>query len=67
VGECKDKYLGEQTGKAIPVTGRGDTQGFETSRLPHFVESRLTDGGEIVSLKRRPPFTSRKIRGTNFC
>jgi hypothetical protein len=25
--------------------------------LPHFLDSRLTDGGEVVSLKRRPPFT----------
>jgi hypothetical protein len=28
----------------------------ETSRLPHFLDSRLTDGGE-VSLTRRPPFS----------
>jgi hypothetical protein len=27
------------------------------SRLPHFLENRLTDGGEVVSLTRRPPFT----------
>jgi hypothetical protein len=26
----------------------------ETSRLPHFLENRLTDGGEVVSLTRRP-------------
>jgi hypothetical protein len=25
------------------------------------------DGGEVVSLTRRPPFTSRKIPGTHFC
>jgi hypothetical protein len=28
--------------------------GFKTSRLPHFLDNRLTDGGEAVSLKRRP-------------
>jgi hypothetical protein len=44
-------------GKAIPVTGRGGPQGCETSRLPHFLDNRLTDGGEIVSLTRRPLFT----------
>jgi hypothetical protein len=33
----------------------------ETSRLPHFVDNRLTDGGEVVSLTRWPPFTPRKI------
>jgi hypothetical protein len=34
-------------GKAIPATARGGQQGCETPRL-----RRLTDGGEIVSLKR---------------
>jgi hypothetical protein len=44
-------------GKAIPVTGRDSPQGCETSRLPHFLDNRLTDGGEVVSLTHRPPFT----------
>jgi hypothetical protein len=51
-------------GKAIPVTGRGDPQGCETSRLPHFLDIRVTGGGECVSLTRRPPFTPTKIPGT---
>jgi hypothetical protein len=54
-------------GKTIPVTGRGGPYGCETSRLPHFLDSRLTDGVEVVSLTRRPPFTLMKIPGTNFC
>jgi hypothetical protein len=54
-------------GKAIPVTGREGPYGCETSRLPHFVDSRLTGGGEFVSLTRRSPFTPRKIPGTHFC
>jgi hypothetical protein len=37
------------TGKAIPVTGREGPYGCETSRLPHFLDNRLTDGGEVVS------------------
>jgi hypothetical protein len=54
-------------GKAIPVTSRGGPQACEMSRIPHFVDSRLTDGGEVVSLTRRPPFTPRKIPRTHFC
>jgi hypothetical protein len=41
-------------GKAIPVTGRGGPLGCETSRFPHFLDNQLTDGGEVVSLTRRP-------------
>jgi hypothetical protein len=26
-------------------------------RLPHFLENRLKDGCDVVSLTRRPPFT----------
>jgi hypothetical protein len=58
---CKKK------GKATLITGRGCPQGCETSRLPHFLGNRLTDGGEVVSLKLRPPFTPRRISGTHFC
>jgi hypothetical protein len=43
-------------GKAVPVTGREGPQGCETSRLPNFLNNRLTDGGEVVSPTRRPPF-----------
>jgi hypothetical protein len=53
-------------GEAIHVKGRGGSQRCETSRLPH-LENGLTDGGEVVSLTRRPPFTNRKIPGTYFC
>jgi hypothetical protein len=53
--------------KAIPVTDRGSPQGCETSRLPHFLDNRLTDGGEVVSLTRRPPLPPMKIPGTHFC
>jgi hypothetical protein len=57
----------EKKGKAIPVTVREGPQGCETPRLPHFLDNRLTDGGEVVSRTRRPPFTPRKIPGTHFC
>jgi hypothetical protein len=51
----------KKIGKAIPVTGRGSPLGCETSRLPHFLDNRLTDGGE-VRFTRRPPFTPRKMK-----
>jgi hypothetical protein len=35
-------------GIAIPVTGRGGPYGRETSRFPHFLDSRPTDGGEVI-------------------
>jgi hypothetical protein len=37
------------------------------SRLQNFLDSRLTDGCDVVSLTRRPHFTSRKIPGIHFC
>jgi hypothetical protein len=40
--------------KAIPVTGRGDPYVYETSRLLHFLDNRLTYGGEVVGLTRQP-------------
>jgi hypothetical protein len=60
-------FLRNRKGKAIPVTVRGRPYASETSRLSHFPHNRLTNGGEAVSLMRRPPFTRRKIPGTNFC
>jgi hypothetical protein len=56
----------QKEGKAIPVTGRGVPYGCDTSRLPHFLDNRLTDGGTVVSLMRRPFFTPMKIAGTHL-
>jgi hypothetical protein len=54
-------------GRDIPITGRGSLYDCETSRLPSFLDSRLKDGGEVVSLTHRPPFTPREIPGNHFC
>jgi hypothetical protein len=53
-------------GKAIPITGHEGPQRFKRSRFPHFLDNRLTDGGEVVSIMHWPPFTPRKIPGTHF-
>jgi hypothetical protein len=53
--------------KAISLRARGGPWGCETSGLSHFLDNRLTDGGEVVSLTRRPPFIPRKIPRTHFC
>jgi hypothetical protein len=37
------------------IIGLGSPKGCKTLRLPHFIDNRLSDGGE-VSLTRRPPF-----------
>jgi hypothetical protein len=39
----------------------------ETSSLPYFLDNRLTDCGEVVSLTSRPHFTPQEVRGTHFC
>jgi hypothetical protein len=54
-------------GTAILSACHGGPQTCETSSLPRFLKNRLTDGGEVISLTRRPPFSSRKIPGTHFC
>jgi hypothetical protein len=61
-----DSYKSKGKSKAIPVTGHGGPYGCETSMLPHFLDSRFTDGGEVVSLTHRSPFTPRNISATHF-
>jgi hypothetical protein len=65
-GLCVDIFVKGKQNTAIPETGYGGPYGCGTSRLPHFLDSRLTDGSEVVSLTRRPPLTPRKIPGTQF-
>jgi hypothetical protein len=40
--------------------------GVETSRLPHFLDNRLTDGGEAVSPTLRPPFIPKEDSWCSF-
>jgi hypothetical protein len=58
------QYGKKEKDKAISITVRGGPLGCETSRFSHFLDNRLTDGGEVACLARRSPFTPRKIPGT---
>jgi hypothetical protein len=46
--------------KSIPVTGRGGLSGCEMLRIPHCLDSRLTDCGKAVSSTHQPHFTPQK-------
>jgi hypothetical protein len=50
----------------MPVTARGGLQGCEISRNPHFLDKRLAEGGEDVSLTRRPHFTPKEDSWYSF-
>jgi hypothetical protein len=54
--------------KLIPARGRGDPLGSETSRFPHFLDNRLTDGSGVVRHTRLPAaLYPEEIPGTHFC
>jgi hypothetical protein len=63
---CQCQTGAGQKGKIIPVTGREDPYSCETSRLPHLLDNRLTDGGEVIRLTCRPPFTSQEDSWYSF-
>jgi hypothetical protein len=46
-------------GKTIHVASSGGPYSYETSKFPHVLDNRLTDGGKVVCLTRRPCFTSK--------
>jgi hypothetical protein len=50
--DSRSKYV---KGKKVKLRGCGRPYVCETSKLPHFLHNRLTDGGGVVSLTRRPP------------
>jgi hypothetical protein len=62
----KFKRKGKGKGKATPLTGHGGPLGCETSRLPHFLNNRLTYGRKVVSPRRRPPVSSQEDSWYSF-
>jgi hypothetical protein len=47
--------------KAAAVTGREDLHGCGILRILHCTDTRLTDGDEVVGLKRPPRSTPNKL------
>jgi hypothetical protein len=62
-------YRESKTSKAISVTDNAHPQGCEMASLPHFIDSQLTDGSEVVSLTHQLSFnpSPKKIPGTHVC
>jgi hypothetical protein len=60
-GLVRPEGVGKLISKAIPVGGRGGLPGCEKLRITHCSDSRLTDGGKVVSLTRRPRSNSQNI------
>jgi hypothetical protein len=56
----KSDALDALINKAILVTGLGCWRSFETSKLQYFLDTRLKDDGEVVSLTRRLRSTLQK-------
>jgi hypothetical protein len=62
------KYILVQMQKrTILVTSRGGLYGCEMPRIPDCLDNRFTHGRQVVSLKRQPCFTPKKISCTHFC
>jgi hypothetical protein len=51
----------EKVKLSIPVTGRGCLEGLEMFRIPHCLDSHLTDGGKVASLNAPAAFFSPEI------
>jgi hypothetical protein len=61
--ECQRQIKEEYS---YPCNGSRSPYDCETSRFPHFLGNRFTDGGEVVSLTAGRSFTPLKIPDTHF-
>jgi hypothetical protein len=52
----------KEKGKPIPVTRCGGSVGFETSKLPHFLDNWFKYGGGVVNLTRLQPLLPKRFR-----
>jgi hypothetical protein len=46
---------------AIRITERGGPYGCETQRIPHFLDNRMTEGGEVINPMSWPRFSLRRF------
>jgi hypothetical protein len=67
---CKQHECQKES-KAIPVPSRGILKGCDMLRIPHCLDSRLTDGGKFISPKHLPRSITKKqyisLSDTHFC
>jgi hypothetical protein len=66
----REGYTALWKSKAILVRGRGDPKNCEMLRIPHSLDSRLTDCGKIVGLRAGRALLLRYIfslPGIHFC
>jgi hypothetical protein len=60
IGNGKESWLGInkitdlKEYKSLPVTDFEDAKDSQTSRLPRFLDTRLIDGDEIISVMHQP-------------
>jgi hypothetical protein len=57
---------GKGKGKAVPLQARNGPEGSRKLRFPDYMTT-AQDGGKVVSLTHRPPFTAGNTPGTHFC
>ena len=60
------KYHSKIKRKAVPSKSQSGLEGSRKLRFPDFMTT-AQDGGKVVSLTHRPPFTPGNTPGTHFC
>jgi hypothetical protein len=53
-------------GKAVPLQAWSGPEGSRKLTFPDFIKT-AQDGGKVVSLTHRPPFSSGNTPGAHFC
>jgi hypothetical protein len=59
-------HSNKNRGKAVPLQAWSGPEGSRKLRFPDFMTT-AQDGGQVVSLTRRPPLPPGNTTGTRFC